>query len=935
MPVIGREAERKVIESWLRLDRPGLLRIEGVAGIGKSTLWSWALRQAAARGDRVVTWRASIAERDIAFAVLTALLDVPLVASVLAGVPQPRRRALEVALGRIDPAQRSAEPSLVGLAVADVLRLLTADGPVVVAIDDAQWMDQASEDALAFGIRRVLAEPVGLVLARRTHRVADRALSADEGRHAGASLVSSTEASTLVNVGALSVGAVGRLLHERLGVALARPLLVRVHEACDGNPFLALETGRSLLARSARPGPGEPFPVPPEVGPLVRDHLAALSPAALRGVVLVAMSPDPRLGLIARAIGPDGDAAVDEACLKGVLVAEAGLLRPAHPLFTSTAYGDTPPGEQRALRRVLAQLVDDPVERAVHLAATVEGRDDTVATALAEASRLALARGAPSVAADLMERAARSARDPVREASLLVDSGEAAAAAGDPDRGLATLRAALDLAAEGRVRARALLALGDITYVQQPAEALPLLVSALDHTDGDPILEATAHSYIAGMADMDPAQANRSAELAAAILDRADVVPDPVHLACALLERAFHRLLQGEPAEPDDVERGLRMRSGPSGGNAFVERRAQEVAERCLFHYGRLALARELDEAEYRRLTERGEFGLLPPMAQTLSVLTQLAGDWPAARRYAEECLDLVSQGSESWRERAMLAIGRVRAWDGDLDAARAIALPALERQEAAGDRWEAVIFCALLGFVELSAADASAALGYLTRALEHADAIEVRLPTQFRFLGDLVEAAVLAGDLGLAEHVLAGRLEAMAHRQPLPWTVAMAHRGRGLVATAQGDMTNAQQQFDQAIAVFETALAMPFERARTLYVRGQAHRRAGHRRAARIDLGHAAKIFAELGASAWLGLAERDLGRLGGRAPTGSALTTSERRVAERAASGRSNREIAAELMISTRTVESQLSAAYRKLAVRSRGQLAGALRAEAARGE
>jgi DNA-binding CsgD family transcriptional regulator len=348
-----------------------------------------------------------------------------------------------------------------------------------------------------------------------------------------------------------------------------------------------------------------------------------------------------------------------------------------------------------------------------------------------------------------------------------------------------------------------------------------------------------------------------------------------------------------------------------------------------LFHYGRLAEARELDEAEYRRLLDRGEFGLLPPMTQTLSVLSQLAGDWPAARRYANECADLVAQGAESWRERAMLTMGRVHALDGDLDAARALAVPALALQEATGDRWEAVIFCALLGFVELSVPDPPAALGYLVRALDHADAIEVRLPTQFRFLGDLVEAAVLAGELDRAERVLVDHLESVSTRQPLPWTIAMARRGRGLLATAQGDLAQAIDQLDRALAVYDTSLVMPFERGRTLLVRGQAHRRAGHRRAARTDLEAASAIFTDLGAMAWLNRATLELGRIGGRSPLGSALTTSERRVAERAAAGESNRDIAAALMISIRTVESQLSAVYRKLAVRSRGQLAVALRA------
>src|SRR5262245_29174269 len=115
--VVGREAERDAIGSWLGANRPGILRIEGVAGIGKTTLWSCAVDLARSRGDRLMVWRASTAERDIAFAVLTALFDQPSVIAVLAGLPDPRRRAIEVALGRADPSPGSPEPGLVGLAV--------------------------------------------------------------------------------------------------------------------------------------------------------------------------------------------------------------------------------------------------------------------------------------------------------------------------------------------------------------------------------------------------------------------------------------------------------------------------------------------------------------------------------------------------------------------------------------------------------------------------------------------------------------------------------------------------------------------------------------------------------------------------------------------------------------------------------------------------
>jgi DNA-binding CsgD family transcriptional regulator len=255
------------------------------------------------------------------------------------------------------------------------------------------------------------------------------------------------------------------------------------------------------------------------------------------------------------------------------------------------------------------------------------------------------------------------------------------------------------------------------------------------------------------------------------------------------------------------------------------------------------------------------------------------------------------------------------------------LGIEALTRQEATGDLWEATIFCALLGFVEISGPDPVAALGYLTRALRHADAIEVALPSQFGFLGDLVEAAVLSGDIELAERVLSERLEEPAKRVPLPWILAMAARGRGLVAAALGELDDALSHLDRAAELFHEALPMPFERARTLLAGGQVQRRAGHRRAAREDVSTALAVFRSLGAKAWSSRATEELGRIGGRTPVGSALTVSERVVAELAAVGRSNREIAAELVVSVRTVESQLSAAYRKLDIQSRGQLSAAL--------
>jgi DNA-binding CsgD family transcriptional regulator len=709
-------------------------------------------------------------------------------------------------------------------------------------------------------------------------------------------------------------------------VTHARPLLVRLHDACSGSPFLALEISRSLLARGIDPALGEPFPIPAEAGPLVHDHLARLSRDARRSVVIVAMSADPTLELVEAVLGDEGGRSVDEACEAGVLVAEGTHLRPSHPLFVSTAYADAPPGERRALRRALAEVAEDPVERAIHLAAAAQGRDAMVADALVAAGRTASGRGAPGIAADLFERAANAATEPDSRCAAFVAAADAAVAAGDPGRAATFLETVLDEIPVGRRRAEALLALGEVVYVERPNDALPLLVEALDHTAGDVKLEALVHSHIAGMADMDLDTAHRSALAAVEILERPGIDPDPDHLACALIDRAFHWLLRCERVATDDIELGMRLRTGH--GSSFPARRAEEVAERCLYHLGRIPEAIAMDEAEYARLAERGQVGLIPPLVQSLSALNLLVGDWQAARRWAEECMDLVEQGEEAWRERAITCLGDVIGHEGDLDAARLVAVAALERQEASGDLWEAAIFCSVLGFIELSAPDPASALHYLTRALVYTDAIGVQLPTQFGFLGNLVEAAVLAGELDLAERTLRERLEEPSLRVPLPWILAMAARGRGMVAAARGDLATGASSLDQAVTIFETRLPMRFERARTLLARGQVNRRAGRRRAAREDVTAALASFRALGANAWSRRAAEELGRIGGRSASGSALTGSEQAVAELAAVGRSNRQIAAELVISVRTVESQLSATYRKLDIRSRGQLAAALK-------
>ncbi len=915
--IVGRDDERASIERILDSDPPRTLVLEGEAGIGKSTLWAFAVGRAAARGAWVVSWRASEAEQDLAFVVLAALFADPAVDSAIGRLSAPRRRALETSLARVEGDGASIDPGTVGLAVADVFRAMANERPLMIAIDDLQWCDAPSRDAIAFASRRLGGAPVTIVLSQRTQ------LPMNERDH----VPRLPERTSRIEVGPLSAGAIGRVIHTRQGTIHPRPLLVRIHAASGGNPFVALETSRSLGARGFAPAPDEPFPVPPQAVPLVRDRLATLSRAARRSLVVVAMARTPTLGLLERVLGDEAGKGVDEGCRSGVLVAEGDGLHSAHPLFGSTADADTPPAERRALRLALAEATDDPVERALLLASTVDRPDAGVSIALAEAAQIALGRGAPAVAGTLFSRGAALAPEPDRRMVLLMAAADSFVRAGDPGDAEAIIRDVLAAIPTGTRRVECLLALAEIVYVERPSDALPLLIEALDHIDGDDLLEASVHAHIAGLADNDPLIAERSAFAAIDILERTirTPTPDPDLYAAALLERAYAWLLACDRIAWDDVERALALLS-PTG-DSWVARRARELASRWLARVGRFEEALALELAEHDRLAERGAVGLLPPLLQSISVLEQLAGDWKAARRHAMECVDLVEEGEEVWRHRAEMAWGRILAWEGQLDAARVIGLRAVEREEVAGDWWEAAIFRAMIGFVELSVPDPAESVRHLTAALEHATALRVILPSVFRFEGDLVEAAVLAGDLELAERVLQERLEGPAERVPAPWIVAVAARCRGLVSAARGRPDEALEWYDRSLASHGPEAPMPFEQGRTLFCRGQARRRAGQQAAARADLTAASVLFDRLGAAAWQARAHDELRRIAGRAPSAMELTASELRVAGLAAVGRSNREIAAQLVVSIRTVESQLSAAYGKLGVHKRSQLATAL--------
>ena len=253
--VIGRDNELAALEAFLADVEPGptALVLSGEAGIGKTILWEVGVREAGGDYAYVLTCRGVEAEASLSFAGLSELL-APVFDEVADSLLPPRRRALEVALLRVEPGEATPDAHAIGLAVLDLLCALAERGPVLMALDDLQWLDPASAGVVQIALRRLRDEQVRLLATVRLGP--DLASPVDLDRTFPASRIEQ------ISLGPLSVGAVHTLLEERLGLELTRPELVRVWEATGGNAFFALELGRELVRTNTRPTRGQPLRIP-------------------------------------------------------------------------------------------------------------------------------------------------------------------------------------------------------------------------------------------------------------------------------------------------------------------------------------------------------------------------------------------------------------------------------------------------------------------------------------------------------------------------------------------------------------------------------------------------------------------------------------------------------------------------------------------------
>ena len=454
--VIGRESELAILHRFLDSipTGPSALLLSGDPGIGKTTVWKEGLAGAQLRRYRTLSCGPVEAETRLSYAALGDLLE-PILEEALPTLPEPQRQALEVALLRSPRSGARADQRAVSLAVLGCLRSVASTSPVVVAVDDVQWMDLPSVRVLQFVVRRLKDEQVGLMTAARGARADDDPLGvvsafAEDRVHA-------------VHVGPLSLDALERVLRDKVGEGFSRTTLLSLHEMSGGNPFFAQEIGLALLRRGGDVAAGERLPIPDRLQELIEDRLEGLPAETVEALEVVSALSTPTLDAIAAAIAPSAvDDRLGPAIENGVVEAVGNGLRFTHPLLASAVYQRIPLARRRQLHARLATIVHDPEERARHLALSVEGPDAAVAGALEEAALLASSRGAPQSAAELWEMARRATPEDRGEElrRRTHQAGVAHYECGDTSLARSVLEQAVDLSIAGPARARVLLDLG-------------------------------------------------------------------------------------------------------------------------------------------------------------------------------------------------------------------------------------------------------------------------------------------------------------------------------------------------------------------------------------------------------------------------------------------------------------------------------------------
>jgi len=896
--LLNREGERAALDGLLedlRSGRGRALVVRGEAGVGKSALLEYVA--GAAADMRVARAMGVESEVELAFASLH-LLCAPLL-DRLDGLPGPQRDALGVAFGL--RAGEAPDRFLVGLAVLTLLSEVAEERPLLCVVDDAQWLDRASAQVLAFAARRLLAEPVGLIFAAR-----------EPGEQFGG--LAELEVRGLPDKDARA------LLRSAVRFGLDEQVLDRIVAETNGNPLALLELPHGLGPAQLAGGFGLAGAVPARIEQGFRRRLEAL-PADTRSLLLVAAAePAGDPVLLWRAAGRLGipDSAAAAARADGLLQIGARV-RFRHPLVRSAVYSATSLPERRAAHLALAEVTDrdrDPDRRAWHLAAAAAGPDEGVAAELERSAGRAQARGGMAAAAAFLQRAAELTSEPVRRSERALAAAQASLQSG----ALEAAAGLLNMAAAGPLdefqQALVDLLRGQIafasnadsdapTFLAKAAKRLEPLDAALARqTYLDAWLAALLAGRFAGAGDLhEVARAARAVPPPAGAPRPSDLLLDGLAVlategrarAAPLLRRATRVFAEEEIA----MEERLRWAT-PAAMAAIT------VWDDERWH-----------TIEARQLQSCREAGLLAQLvisANAMAIRTIWHGDLAAAASLIAEAEAIAAATGTRFPPAAAVVLAGFR---GIATETVPLIEAVIKDSRAAGQgvsiqwsQWASAILYNGLGRYETALAQAQ-------QAAEQAPELYISMFA----VPELIEAASRTGQTRLAFGAL-GRLAEATSIAQTDWAQGIYARCRGLLSDGQ----DAEGRYREAVGrLSRTRLRPELARAHLLY--GEWLRRERRRAEARAQLRTAHEMFDAIGMRAFAGRARRELLATGEtarkRTATHGELTPQEAQIARLARSGLSNPEIAAQLFLSPRTVQYHLGKIFTKLEITSRRQL------------
>jgi DNA-binding CsgD family transcriptional regulator len=900
--LVGRERQQEAVADVLERARSGesaALALVGEPGIGKTALLDHAAEQAS--GMQLLRARGVESETQIPFASLLELLRPAL--GMLERIPAPQAVALESALA-LRPA-RAQERFAVGAATLSLLATYAEEGAVAVLVDDAHWLDRPSAEALLFAVRRLVADPIAVLIAVR------------EGEP---SLLDGADLPTL------SIGGLSREEAASLLDGLAPDAASRLHDATAGNPLGLLELARDAEELALAPD-GAPLVVSARISRAFLRRAGNLSEPERRALLLAATSDSGDLALLERAASRlDVElATLSAAELIGLVSLRTGSVEFRHPLARAAIYADARPDERRAAHRALASaLPDRDVDRrAWHLAAAATGVDEQASAALEQAGVRARERSAYASAALAFERAGRLTSDGGRRARLVFTAAEESWHAGSVRRAVALLDEARASSGEDASVLDIDELAGHIAARQGPVmRGHAILTAAAEHAEPERAIamlaEATAACFFAG----NPAEM-------LAIADRVQrLLTDGASVRArflALIAIGMARIAGGDAAAGSEA---IQEAVGLAGGSP-------ELSDDLLL-LPWLALApiflreagtgRALLDHALEGARARSAIGALPLVLDLIALDHATTEGWAVAEATYLEAIGLAREtGQKTDLVFGLSGLARLHARRGRESECRANVAEALELSEHLGTRLHEVWAIEALAMLELGGGEALRAVEHLEHQQRLLEALGITDPDMSP-APELIDACCR---LGRAEEARrhADEFSAAAGAKGQPWSIARALRAQGLVA-----------EDDRFASIFEEALDHhaktpdAFEAARTQLAYGERLRRARHRKLAREQLRAALERFETLDARPWTERARTELGATGEtlhrRDPsTIDELTPQELQIALLLAGGKTTREAAAAMFLSRKTIEYHLGHVYLKLDIHSREELARAL--------